>query len=214
MAEKSSGQFGLFLNCLDKAFSENQAEPMKCCSIQAEYLSLLTLDILNQFLEILEVESADDDHIEHTQEHVQNEIVIRHLIKIPRDFHELHSYLQHRFPDDTLTKAVPELIQIVNDYSHNWIELESALLSKLRTLREDSSRFDESIGTVLDTFSPEIKSRAYGYIIFVRRSSDKSDAGKLYKKYLRPAFVRRIETTGRGYNADQIFLVLLCHLRM
>ena len=205
MADKLSGQLELFLKCLDKAFSENLAEPLKCCSIQPEFLSLLTLGILSKLLEILESDTSDDNHIRQAQERVQEEIVFRHLIRIPRDFHELHSFLQRRFPQDALTEAIPELIQIADKHADNWIKLESALLSRLRTLRKDNSRLDYSIGKVLDIFSSESKNRASAYIIFVRRSSDKSDDNGLHEKYLMPAFVRRVETVGTRADANQIF---------
>jgi hypothetical protein len=182
-----------FLGRLDYVFQENSPTPL-LKGFDSGFLSLVRTDRLEEFHEILMSDPfvIRNSYVSEILADVENEIVHRHLVKVPRNFTYLFPFLEARFPDDPLSKSMPELNQIIETYKDDWVSQEAAFLKELRRIEDKESRFAKVITKVLHSFSVEDDSRAATYIIFVRNErqagTTTDEEKKIYdleKRYLR-----------------------------
>ncbi|HWP46363.1 MAG TPA: NACHT domain-containing protein [Candidatus Limnocylindrales bacterium] len=198
------GPFQTFLERFDQALKEAKPLKLQNCAIRPEFLSLLSLERLIEFHNLLE-ESPLASYLDRKIiQKLQAEIVYRGLVKIPRDFNVFKSFVQKQYPKDALTLSLDRLSQIVQTPT-DWMQQEIAFLSELRQLRELGSRFEEVLTKILSTFWPEtIQNKAVTHILFVR---SKQLHNLVVENYVRPAIVRRIATIGNPAG-EKIFATL------
>jgi hypothetical protein len=128
-------------------------------------------------------------------EKFQKELIYRELIRIPRNFSALRSFLQKGFPQDPLTQGLDRLEQAWESGT-SWVEQEKNFLKALRELSRRGSRFNHVLREVLVAFSPE---KASTQVLFVNKSQ-----GDPLGAYLRSAISRKIGVTGTS-SGDRVF---------
>lgn len=196
--------FQHFLSGFDQVIQS--ANPLKLLNylINPEFLQLFSFESLMKLHHLLEphLQSPRAQSLRETPlvQKFQDEIVFRHLIRIPRDFSNLRQLLESQFPEEPLTQALDGLTRAVRANA-DWIQQEVAFLGELEQIRGQGSRFEEIIVKILNAFSPEMgQNRASTHIAFVRRGEVGEVAETsptLADKYLRPAILRKIATVGR-----------------
>ena len=203
-----------FLERLDCVFHNNNPKKLLNGTLDSGFLALVRTDRLEEFHGILISDSIviSNPDVADILADVENEIVHRHMVKVPRNFTYLSQFLEARFPDDALSKSMPELNQIIGTYKDDWVSQEAAFLKELRRIEDNESRFAKVITKILHSFSVEDDSRAATYIIFVRNGrpaeSSTDEDKKIYcleKEYLRPTLVRKLAARSIPGTPDSIF---------
>ena len=202
--------FQNFLEGFDQAIRD--ANPLKLLnySIKSEFLQLLSFEslmklhhLLEPYLQVPRAQSLQETPL---VQKLQDEIVFRHLTRLPRDFDNLRQLLESQFPEEPLTQALrtcpPNVAagsvppsQTVRANA-DWLQQEVAFLAELGQIRGKGSRFEEIIVKILNAFSPETaQNKASTHIAFVRRG----EVGEVSatSPTLRPAILRKIATVGK-----------------
>ena len=198
MTEETLSLFDSFLVGLDRTLKQNRLKPLKNCEVHRDFLSLLLLDRLEQLLNLLEA-CEPNSWSEDILGEVRREIIYRHLMRVPRNFHDLYEFLNARYPDDPLTQALPKLIQEIAE-AKDWKSEEAVYLGFLRRLKEQKSTFGPVIARCLGAMRAD---NVPIYLAFIRRPN--SAISTLIDRYIPRTIVRRIITVGSTNDSKSIF---------